>query len=340
MKLLMISTDPTLLNEHSAVAMRTRAYGERCESLTVVLAGRGPERKLSLSPNTHVWHPGGMTKLGNFVRMVYAARTIEADVVTAQDPFFAGLVGVLTRKPLQVQLHTDHFGLVGFVLARITLRYATCVRAVSPRVAELLRPLTKAPISLLPVYVDVQRPAAAHPRPPEFGAHPVVLMATRLAPEKRIELVLRAMTHVPAAHLYIAGEGPLKNGLQVLATRLQLRDRVHFLGWQNDLGPYYQHADCFVQASKFEGYGLALLEAALAGCPAVSTNVGIAADLPPESVTMVDGDEYKLASAIKVSIIPERRKEAERGAVGLRATFPSFDEYVTRYITLLGTCTV
>ena len=56
-------------------------------------------------------------------------------------------------------------------------------------------------------------------------------------------------------------------------------------GWQDDLTSYYKNADLFLNVSNYEGYGLAL-EAAISGCPIVTTDVGIAPELQKSGATI------------------------------------------------------
>ena len=50
-------------------------------------------------------------------------------------------------------------------------------------------------------------------------------------------------------------------------------------GWRSDVVSYYKTADVFFQTSLYEGYGLSAVEANVAGCPVVSTDVGVASEL-------------------------------------------------------------
>ena len=59
----------------------------------------------------------------------------------------------------------------------------------------------------------------------------------------------------------------------------KLTANIVFEGWQNDSLSYYKTADLFLNTSNYEGYGLTFLEAAVSGCPIVTTDVGIASEL-------------------------------------------------------------
>lgn len=335
----MLSTDRTILTPGSQAAERMRAYGTIIDTLYILLAGTGAEKQIQLSPHVTVICPGGRSKVQNFFRLLDSARDLEADVISAQDPVWTGLIAVWSGKTVvQVQVHTDTWGLVGALLAPYVLAHASCVRVVSERIRLKVARHTQAKVSVLPIFVDVTPFVTESEVPIEYGHTPRILVVARLAPEKRIDSVIQVLAHIPDAHLYIVGDGPLKKSLEQLSERVGVFARVHFLGWKNNVATYYQHADCFVLASEFEGYGMVLLEAALAGCPIVSTNVGIAGELPQELVTIVSGGQYELANAIHAALTPERKGRARAAAASLRAAQGDFSLYLEEYKRLLRQC--
>ncbi|WP_137285996.1 glycosyltransferase family 4 protein [Halorussus salinisoli] len=107
------------------------------------------------------------------------------------------------------------------------------------------------------------------------------LTVRRLSPRMGHEMLLRAfrrvVRHHPDAHLYVAGDGPLREELEGKAVDLGISDRVTFLGYvpDEDLPRAYATADCFVLPTRrLEGFGLATLEALASGTPVVATPVG------------------------------------------------------------------
>jgi glycosyltransferase involved in cell wall biosynthesis len=74
------------------------------------------------------------------------------------------------------------------------------------------------------------------------------------------------------------GSGPEENKLKALAKELGVEKNVAFEGWKEDLHSYYKTANTYIQTSRFEGYGMSLVEAGLAGLPIVTTKVGVAGD--------------------------------------------------------------
>jgi glycosyltransferase involved in cell wall biosynthesis len=87
----------------------------------------------------------------------------------------------------------------------------------------------------------------------------------------------------PDAVLAVAGEGGL---LEETRRRAEpLGSAVRFLGWQPDIADLYVAADCVVLTSDSEGMPVTLIEAAMAGVPGVTTDVGSAREVVVDGVT-------------------------------------------------------
>lgn len=103
---------------------------------------------------------------------------------------------------------------------------------------------------------------------------PVVLALARLDKQKGHCYLLEAATLVPHAVFVLAGEGPERPALEAQARTLGVRDRVHFLGYRQDIPDLLAMCDLFVLPSLFEGFPLSILEAMAAGKPVVATAIG------------------------------------------------------------------
>jgi glycosyltransferase involved in cell wall biosynthesis len=103
----------------------------------------------------------------------------------------------------------------------------------------------------------------------------VVLAVCRLERQKGVDVAIRALPRVrerhPDAELVVLGEGPERPALERLAAELD--GPVHLLGRVPDVGAWLRRADVLVHPARWEGFGLALLEAMLASLPVVATNV-------------------------------------------------------------------
>jgi alpha-1,6-mannosyltransferase len=110
-----------------------------------------------------------------------------------------------------------------------------------------------------------------------FGA-PLLLYAGRLSAEKHVHLLIDMMRHLQAsaAHLVLAGEGPLRADLMRTADA-ECRGRIHFADNITDrmeLANLLTDADVFVHPNPREPFGIAPLEAMAAGLPVVVPDRG------------------------------------------------------------------
>jgi glycosyltransferase involved in cell wall biosynthesis len=145
------------------------------------------------------------------------------------------------------------------------------------------------PIAVIPTGIDVERFAAGRHSEKlrgRFGAGRVVLLVSRLAREKNIDLAIEALAGLqdPAVHLVLAGDGPERAALAETARVAGVEGRVHFLGHvaREQLPDLYASSDAFVFPSFTETQGLVLAEALVAGLPVVAVDT-------PQSRDVLDG---------------------------------------------------
>ncbi|MBK1720217.1 glycosyltransferase [Thiocystis violacea] len=109
---------------------------------------------------------------------------------------------------------------------------------------------------------------------------PLLVLVSRLAFEKNIDFILRALVRIkaqaPEVLLVIAGEGPARKNLEHQVQSLGLVGNTLFTGYldrDGSLEDCYRAGSAFVFASRTETQGLVLLEAMALGVPVVSTAV-------------------------------------------------------------------
>ncbi|RKL68296.1 glycosyl transferase [Salipaludibacillus neizhouensis] len=103
----------------------------------------------------------------------------------------------------------------------------------------------------------------------------VIVTAGRLVKQKDQVTLLHAFAKVNSeidSQLVILGEGPLKEELIVKSEELNIRERVHFIGFQKNPYSYLNKADLFVLSSIHEGFSHVIAESLAAGTPVVSTD--------------------------------------------------------------------
>ncbi len=162
-----------------------------------------------------------------------------------------------------------------------------------------------------------------------------VLAVGRLAPNKRIEDLLRAFAllqrgPVPRSRLLLVGDDGLSayaDALRALAGRLRLRDVV-FCGRveEDELRSAYGLADVLVSLSEHEGYDVPLVEAMLAGVPAVAYDAGAVAETMGGAGVLLGEKRPELVAGVIESLLQDPVLRAtvlagqEKVAARIRAT--------------------
>ena len=147
-----------------------------------------------------------------------------------------------------------------------------------------------------------------------------LLQAASLNPVKDQVTLLRAMTMVRRTidvHLDLVGEDTFGDGrLRGEAAHLGLEHATRFHGFlpTDALAPLRASAHLYVQSSRHEAAGIAVLEAAATGLPIVGTRVGYVSDWAPRAAIAVPtADPAALAEAIVATLgnVDERTRIAQ-----------------------------
>ena len=100
-------------------------------------------------------------------------------------------------------------------------------------------------------------------------------------------------------------------------------ERVHLFGRVPDVAAWLQRADALVHPVRWEGFGLAVLEAMLASLPVVATNVSSIPEIVADGETgllVPPDDPWALAAAIN-RVLADPRNYGQRGRERARAEF-------------------
>jgi len=127
-------------------------------------------------------------------------------------------------------------------------------------------------VHYLPNFAAELRGAAPHRPatvPPDAS---LVLALGRLHRNKAFDVLIRAMRHMPRAHVLIAGEGPERSALEALARSEGVDGRLHMPGWTQDAGGLLAACDVLVCPSRHEPLGNVVIEGFSAGRPVVAAS--------------------------------------------------------------------
>jgi glycosyltransferase involved in cell wall biosynthesis len=179
----------------------------------------------------------------------------------------------------------------------------------------------------------------------EFGFDaeaPVILFAGRLAEQKRVDDLLKAidlLQHVqPNLRTMVVGEGPLRDRLEEIASAYELNDRVRFLGHREDVPRLMAAADVVVLPSAYEGLPNVVLEAMRYRKPVVATAAPGTTEVVVDNETgllVPVGDVMLLARAIRDLVRdPMRaRRLGEAGRARVEASFRA-DTMIAQFANL------
>ncbi len=124
----------------------------------------------------------------------------------------------------------------------------------------------------LPNFVDEPREAAPQSRAsfetPEDA--PLLLSLGRFHADKAFDVLIRALAQVPAAYLWLGGEGHEGDALRALARRVGVENRIRWIGWQENVTALYQACDLYICPSRIEPLGNVVLEAWAHGKPVIA----------------------------------------------------------------------
>ena len=130
----------------------------------------------------------------------------------------------------------------------------------------------------------------------------------RLVPQKDYPTLLSAFSNIlksaPNTDLYVVGEGYLQKNLIELSKSLGIKDKVHWLGKTEYIKEFLSKIDLFILPSKYEGFGLVLLEAMVAKKPIIAANNSAIPEVLGKTYEglFLTGDINSLAQQIKTVI--------------------------------------
>jgi len=247
---------------------------------------------------------------------------VHADVYGGAAARRLGIPSISTR-------HNDDRYLLGpfRYVDRAFARPAKRLIAISDAVRRFLERAGHDPSKLLTIRYGLDElPAArSEPTPAEAGIPadaPLALAVGRLIEQKDHATLLRAFVRVlptvPDARLAILGGGPLEAQTRRLVAEIGLEDAVTLPG-RTDIRDWLERADVFVHTSRWEGFGIVLLEAMLAGLPIVATRVSAVPEVVAEGETgllVEPGDDAGVAEALG-ALLADRARAAALGGAGL-----------------------
>ena len=303
---------------------------------------------------------GRSVRLGDDIRAFLsirrAIREYRPDIVhthTGKAGLLGRIAAVACRVPIRVHTFHGHWlrgyfgGLMTYgvsLIERFLARWTTALVAVGERVRDELLDVGVGQVDqyvIIPPGVAIYEPpnrASARAKLDLPAEPPVVLFVGRLTAVKRPDRLIEAMglvlETIPDAILVVAGEGDRLEETRSLAE--PLGSSVRFLGWHQNVVRLYAAADCMVLASDNEGMPVTLIEAAMAGVPSVTTDVGSAREVVVDQVTglVVSANAKALADGLVRLLSSSNRREMGVAARNRALTAFSSERLISDHLQL------
>ena len=372
----MISTDRKLFEENSAVKRRVVEYGKLVEDLHIIVFNKDFRfEKRLIGNNISVYPTNSKNKLFYIFDAIKIGRKIVENwkskvedssnknniLVTCQDPFETGFVGWVIAKSkktkLHLQVHTDFLTLdfqttsvlnkIRSQLAMFLIIQADGVRVVSERIKKSIlswKLKKEEKLSVLPIFVDIEKIKNTEIR---FDLHKkylqfdfIIFTASRFEKEKNLLMMIDIMKEVvkkyPKIGLVVVGEGSQKDILNKKIYKEKMQNNIFVDNWQKDLISYYKTSDLFLFTSNYEGYGMVLLESAVAGCPILTTNVGLVGSVLKEGSVEVCTRKNKRCFIKKILNLVENKNLLEEMTIKAKQdvennVMKTKEEYLSAY---------
>ncbi|MBR2153586.1 MAG: glycosyltransferase [Bacteroidaceae bacterium] len=201
----------------------------------------------------------------------------------------------------------------------------SCTEGILNNVTVLPNPLAYCPVSKLP------------------SKENIILAAGRLNAwhVKGFDLLVNAWGKIAKQHpcwkLQIAGSDnePVRKKLMQIAREKEVESQIEFLGFQNDMLPLYQRSSIFVLSSRYEGFGMVLIEAMSQGCAPIACDYkGRQSEIittEEEGIICPVCDIVSLASSLEKMITDEEyRKNVQIKAIE-RSKYYSLERTMDRW---------
>lgn len=141
-------------------------------------------------------------------------------------------------------------------------------------------------------------------------AAPMAISSGRITADKNQIALVRALEVLPDLHVALAGIGPDTDRIVAFAQQTGVSGRLHLLGEipPSEIYAFLAAGDVYVFPSRFETFGLAVVEAAIAGLPVIANDIPVLREVLQDdagqaAALFVDAENpAKLAEAIRLSL--------------------------------------
>lgn len=270
------------------------------------------------------------------VRAARAERPALVHTHLVHGDLYGAIAAVTCRARLVSTKHNDdpfRAGAFRFAERALTMRASRVIT-----ITDALRRFNEARVGLpaaklVTVHYGLDAPPAAWadttPLALPDGARLLVAVA-RLDRQKGLDVAVRMLAQVRERHpgvvLAVLGEGPERAALTALATELGVADALLLPGRVGDVAAVLRQAELVVHPARWEGFGLALLEAMLCERPLVASAVSSIPEIVADGQTglLVPPDDPSALAAATLRLLDDPGLARQMGAAGARRARSAF----------------
>lgn len=205
-----------------------------------------------------------------------------------------GVIGRLVAKKLDVPViytaHGFHFfekssilsWLIFYPIERFLSRYTDVLITINEEDYERAQDFHAKKLEYVPgVGIELmrhQKPLKKSQIRRELGLSDedyIIVSVGELNENKNHQVIIKALDIVkqPSIHYVACGQGEKRDDLEELARQLGLQERVHLVGFREDIMDIYETADLFVFPSIREGLSVSLMEAMVSEVPVICSDI-------------------------------------------------------------------
>lgn len=162
-------------------------------------------------------------------------------------------------------------------------------------------------------------------------------LSSEKGPDRFLDVAHKIAANHAGVHFCIFGDGPLQMALEKKCQQLEITEKVHFLGFRDDLKHLWSSMSCMLVTSRSEGLNTSILDAFANEVPVIAFDVGGVSELVAHRKTGMlcgDGNVVEMSEAFDHLVLDEDlMRILQRNAKQKVGSF-SVKEMAQKYIRL------
>lgn len=220
-------------------------------------------------------------------------------------------------------------GFISYLLEKLAFKKAKNIIVCSDVMKKEVNKLTDAKVYVMPNGVDCSEIDDINTL--KTVKHPSIIYMGLLESIKGVDILIKSINVVKKdildIHLYIAGKGSQEENLRKLTKRLGLKSNIDFLGYISgeEKYSYFKAVDLCVVPSRYESFGITILEAMACGKPVIASDVGNIPSLVDENSGILFESENEKDIAQKIIYLLKNQDLQDRMSLNAEKRVKEFD---------------